>query len=313
MGVDIYDFEFYTFFTGLKQKELTALRELLQSFPYYDSHKVNVIDQSQAVKTYLESGAQKLYTSWRSYLVEPERDLDEAACEKLFSDYANSVNRIVQTERFFHGQGIDRVMKYYSSSPYVIVMDSDIVFTADHYLSDMMSLCDRYGLDELAAVGMLYQKRPFHLTLSREVHPSFHIKFMASRNEQIDWWHILKTAFNHVINKDLKQKPVNYLGRFPQMHPALLMINREIFVRHDMTFHNLCLDVLDIIDGHETKHKILGDNGASFLYQCALAGKQIISIDFGEYIVHRARVAVTDKNAKSWSWFNEDFSNDTLT
>lgn len=312
MNIGAQDFEFYTFFTGLKQAELTCLRELLQSFPYYDSHKINVIDQSQAVKAYLESESQKFYCSWRSYLIEPERDLDDVECEQLFSEYADMVNRIIEPEKRFHGQLIDKAMNQYAQSPYVVIMDSDIVFTSDRYLPDMTRLCNRYSYDELAAIGTLYQKRLFHLTLSREVTPGFYHMFMPSQSKHIPWKYVLKTAVKHLFKKPADPKRVNFLGRFPRFHPALLLINRRIFTQYQITFHNLYLDVLDIKDGHETKHKIIGDNGASFLYQCALAGKQIVSIDFEEYIIHRSRVAVADRKAKGWSWFNPEFSDDPL-
>ena len=319
MSIDEKDFEFYTFFTGLKQNELAHLRKLLQSFPYFDTHRINVIDNSQAVKAYLEAGHKKFYLSWRTYLIEPKCDLNYTECEQLFSEYSDVVNRILEPEKLFHGQAIDKVMTKYAKSPFVVIMDSDIVYTSDHYLPHMISLCNRYNYNELAALGTLYQKVPFHLTLHPEIPPQLYQIFLSSSNENINWKgflgigkYLVMTAVKHFFKSSVKTKRVNNLGRFPQFHPALLLINREIFNRHKMSFHNLYLDALDKKNGYESKHRIIGDNGASFLYQCAMASKQIVSIDFDEYIVHSSSVSVADKEANGWSWFNKEFHDDPL-
>jgi hypothetical protein len=296
------DFEFYTFFLGLQQRELQYLKKLLQSFPYYDTHAINLIDQSVAVKRELESGGEKFYVDWRSYKSSPVRDLNEDDLSRLLDEYSGRVNRIVEPERLFHGQAIDKVINNYASNTYVIAMDSDIAFTSDRYLPDMVQLSNRYRVEDLAAIGLLYQQAPFHLTLSAEAPPKFYHAFLTSRklskgrvtnrNNQILWKSVLKTAIKNLIKKPSNVRRQGYVGRFPRLHPALLVVNRILFSRHNMSFHHLYLDVLDIKDKHESKHRIFGDNGASFLYQCALAGKQIISIDFDEYATHRANVSV---------------------
>ena len=109
----------------------------------------------------------------------------------------------------------------------------------------------------------------------------------------------------------MRAKRKNNLGRFPRLHPALLLVNREIFNKYNMCFQNLYLDVLDIKQKHESKHRVLGDNGASFLYQCALAGKTIVNINMEEYVIHMARAStLSKKKAKGWSWFNGEFTDD---
>lgn len=313
MSFTANDFEFYTSFFGLKQIELTSLRQLFQSFPNFDTHKINVLDQSQAVKKLLKSGSRKFYHTWRSYVIEPDRDLDDTECEQLFNEYADVINRIVEPERLFHGQAIDKIMNQYASLPFVVIMDTDIVFTTDKYLPDIISLCNRYSYNELAAIGSVIQKRPFHLTLSPEVSPWFYFKFYPYQSEHIPWRDMLKTAAVNLLKKPSKAKKIDFLGRFPEFYTVLAVINRKIFIQNQMTFRNMYLDVLDIKEGHETKHKILGDNGASFLYQCALAGKKIITIDFNKYIIHKRGTSVSDKKAKGWSWFNEEFSDDPLS
>ena len=39
------DIEFFTFFCGLQNSELDRLSDLVETFPYYNTHKLNVIDK----------------------------------------------------------------------------------------------------------------------------------------------------------------------------------------------------------------------------------------------------------------------------
>jgi hypothetical protein len=317
MEIVANDFEFYAFFLGLQHQELECLKELLRTFPYYDTHRINLVDQSAAVKRELESGDEKFYTDWRSYKISPVRTLNEDDFEKLLGDYSGGVNRIVEQERLFHGQAIDRVMNSYASAQYVVAMDSDISFTSDRYLHDMVRLANRHRPDDLAAIGLLYQRSPFHLTLSAEVPAKFYRAFLTSRklpngrwigrNNKVLWKSVLKTAIKCIIKKHSNVSRQSYVGRFPRLHPALLIVNRNSFQKHNMTFRNLYLDVLDINGKFESRHRVFGDNGASFLYQCALAGKQIISIDIEEYVTHKATVSVSELSSeKGSSWTKPD-------
>lgn len=305
------DFQFYTFFLGLKQRELISLERLFKSFPYFRTHKINVIDQSQAVNAYLQSGASKFYLSWRSYQVRPACDLDYERYEQLFSKYSDVANRIVEPELLFHGQSIDKVLRQYADARYVIVMDSDIEFKSSTYFTDVLKLCNRYNYNELAAIGTLYQRQPFHLAYPSTLDNFQHCRRPSSWRRR--YW---KYLHNYVKNNRStgyveRGRGVN-LGRFPRLHPALLVINREIFINYEMSFRNLYLDVLDIRQGQESEHRIFGDNGSSFLYQCAIAGKRIINVNLDDYIVHRHGTAAADTNIVRWNWFNASLSDDPL-
>ena len=43
------DFSFFTFITGLENKEQILIRKLLKSFPYKKTHTLNIIDKSNAL------------------------------------------------------------------------------------------------------------------------------------------------------------------------------------------------------------------------------------------------------------------------
>ena len=42
------DIEFFTFFCGIQKSELDRLSDLVETFPYYNTHKLNVIDKSNS-------------------------------------------------------------------------------------------------------------------------------------------------------------------------------------------------------------------------------------------------------------------------
>lgn len=316
MGLNYQDFEFFTFYLGMRQHELQCFKQLLASFPYFDTHPINVVDQSSAVKTLLKTNPEKFYIDWQAYKKAPKRDVNDAELENIFSQYSSGLNRIIETERLFHGQAIDKVMNKYAKAPFVVVMDDDIEFISDRYLPDMLNLCGRYPLDELAAVGLLYQQDPFHLTLSPEVPPKFYRGFLTSRkfpngvitnrNNRIPWKSVVRAAMWHLFKRRSEIKRKSFVGRFPRLHPALLLVNRRLFCEHQMTFRHLYLDVLDIKDGFESQHRVFGDNGASFLYQCSLAAKRIISIDIDDYVIHLHNVSVSSVSCdKSYHWSKE--------
>ena len=299
----MHNIEFYTFFLGLRQAELDSLRKLFESFPHFDSHKIKVIDLSVAVKERIDSGEERFYSEPRSYQVDVVRDLVDDDLEKLFKEYSDKIERIIEPKVLFHGQAIDKVISKYASSEYVVTMDSDIVFTSKSFLADIEGFCNKYKTDELAAIGSIYQERPFHLTMSREVYPTFYHFFMPDLAERVPWWQILLTSGKNFLMKPRKPVKKRYLGRFPRLHPALLCINRKTFTEHRMTFRNMYLDVLDVRDGTEMNQKVFGDNGSSFLFQCALAGKQVVVFDLENYVQHKTTIAVNAASGKhGWSW-----------
>jgi hypothetical protein len=318
MKINPKDFEFYTFFLGLKQSELKEIKKLLESFPYYDSHKLNIIDKSEAIKKQINSKEKKLYLTWRSYKINPESDLNYDEYSQLLVEYKDKINVIKESKPYFHGQSMDNVISKYSKAAYVVIMDSDIVFISDKYLSDMLELCNQHDYDELASIGTLFQNAPFHLTLNEEFPSSFFSLFLKGSKDKINLKSIMglqKSLFKLSFNRYLKRKGMikrdKFLGRFPRLHPALLIVNTKIFKTYNMCFQNLYLDVLEKKKDNLSKHRILGDNGASFLYQCSLAGKKIVNIDFEEYVLHMARASTIDKKkTKGWSWFNEELTDD---
>ena len=303
----MHNIEFYTFFLGLRQAELESLRELLESFPHFDTHRIKVVDLSRAVKERIESGEEKFYSEERSYQINPVCDLVSDNLERLFTDYSDRVERIMEPEVLLHGQAIDKVMNEYASSNYVVIMDSDIVFTSKSFLADMEEFCKKYKTDELAAIGSIYQQRPFHLSMSREVDPFFYHFFMPDLTERVPWWRVLLTSGKNFLMKPRRPVKREYLGRFPRFHPALLLINRKMFTEDQMTFRNMYLDVLDARDALETNQKVFGDNGSSFLFQCALAGKQVVIFDLEDYALHKSNISACAPCEKTgWSWTSFD-------
>ena len=269
------DFEFFTFFTGLKQKELDCLVSLFDSFPYFYTHKITVLDNSRSTKKIIDNN-ESFYYSERAYMNNPTYDIDLNEVESVFKRYKKYVNRVITDKKLFHGDGINMVMNNIAKSKFVVVMDSDITFKNRKYLIDVMNFVEKYN-DDLLAVGQIFQSMPFHLTLD-------------DYNHNI----LLKIPFRYLAKRLIR-------GRFPQIIPVLLCVNRDSFIKYNMSFDFLHLDVYNTKD--ERDHKLFGDNGSSFLFQCALVGKQVVNVDIGDYVIHRRCTAVADYDAEGWNWF----------
>ena len=269
------DFEFYTFFTGLKQKELDSLIKLFDSFPYFYTNKIMVIDNSRATREIIESG-NHFYYSERAYLRNVDYDIDYDSIDEVFDRYGHHLRRIITDTKLFHSDGINIVLHDFAKTDFTVIMDSDIVFRNDQYLNDMIGFVERY--EDLLAVGQIYQSMPFHLTLGDFKSYNF----------------FLRKAFGYLYKRVR-------LGRFPQIIPVLLCVNRNSFNEYNMSFKNLYLDVFN--DRDKQDHKLFGDVGSSFLFQCALAGKMIVNIDIGGYVDHVGHVAIAESGGNGWSWF----------
>ena len=74
------------------------------------------------------------------------------------------------------------------------------------------------------------------------------------------------------------------------------------------------LDVVDIKNGKESKHRIFGDSVATFFYQCAVAGKHVINLNYHEYVLHESRGSYGSARGgrKRWDWFNKGLKNDPM-
>ena len=131
------DFQFFTFVSGFFQKEFYAIESLIESFPYKETHKLNIIDKSRALEKLVNLGNEKIYYSDRHYFYKPTIDFDRNQFLNLVSNNKQFVNLLESSEFDGHPEGIDNLLKNDSTSKFAVILDSDISFKNSNYLYDL--------------------------------------------------------------------------------------------------------------------------------------------------------------------------------
>tara|TARA_Y100000590_G_scaffold211779_1_gene239973 strand:- start:8900 stop:9850 length:951 start_codon:yes stop_codon:yes gene_type:complete len=307
-------FEFFTFFLGIQKSELIKLQNLIDTFPYFNNYKINVIDKSEPSLKLANKKDERFYDSPRSYFqnYKPNITLDEI--NHFFNSNVDKINRIKEKEYSFHGEGVEKVLKKYAKKKYVIIMDSDIVFHNDTYLHDIISFINNSN-DEIAAIGSIVQKQLFHLTINKIFTTDF--LFMFSNDNNINFRRKIKITIKEMFSLVLKLFKIlpknrnSSLGRFPRLHPLLLMINKEYFLDNNLRYGYSYLTVIN----HEnikkdkiiSEHRILGDSGATLLSSISESGGKIINIDYNDYVKHSLKGSYGEATASHsrWNWFSK--------
>jgi hypothetical protein len=316
--LQVDQFEFFTFFLGLHEHELNYLEALTNSFPYYDNYKINVIDKSVAVKDLIDQSkpGTKIYFTAREYVVDPTYELSRLKADQFFEKYKNKLNRIIMPSYSFHGEGVTDAIKNYAKSKYVIIMDSDIEFLNGKYLPDLHNYISRYSdADELAAIGTIYQESAFYLPLRRFLLPDFYNLFIDN-HKSLSWsrvFSVFKNALKRQFIDNGRDQYFDRRSKLPRFHPLLLMVNRDVFIECNMYFKNIYLEVLDVRHGIETKHRVMGDSGSSFFFQCVANNKKVINHHYEDYVLHE-RSGSFPRHLKvkkiEWNWFNAKCEDD---
>ena len=281
------DFSFFTFFLGLHGAEALHLARLYATFPYREQSSLTVIDQWAAVKEELET-QETFGLEWRAYL----KSAKQTVTPKLHATLKEKLPQahfIEADKHFFHGEAIDYVLRSLSKTKYTVIMDSDVYFLNDAVMPAVFSLAEKAGGD-FGAAGHFLQRLPFFHTLRKDVSSSFHLNMQKNHNGE--------SPMN--LERLCSFEPNPRMSRFPRLDPSFLIINTEIFKANNMSFRNLYLDVVS----DSGTSGIFGDNGASFLYQLALAGERIIEVDVPNYIGHSKAGSYSSEESTIYSWYN---------
>ena len=209
----------------------------------------------------------------------------------FFHETTDTVRQQLVPEQHTHGQLINFALTEYGTKPYAVILDSDVWFKNSDLMPDLAKLADEHDANDLAAIGHLVQGYPFKL-------PSTHYNTTRKR-----WLHRLGEFLVESCG-GLYNQP---RAKLPRFDPALLWVNRELFVRCKMSFKNTHLDVNDTTTGTRRHYKVLGDNGSSFFFQCAYHDKIVVNVDIRRWCVHTKNVGhdTTSEEIKT-DWFSAD-------
>jgi len=254
MGLIKQDISFFTIFLGLQQREEQCINKLIASFLANTSdEKLTILDQSIVAR-------QKVSIDETLHLWEADQDavkqnaglrgfdrrIDKIRYEKSISDNSEKLSVVHQLgEVLTHSRAINKVLTELCNTKWCVILDSDIEFINSDYFYDIVNIIQERP--ELAGIGEI-------------------------------------TDVPHGENSSNYKFSKNKGDRLMRIHPMLLAINRELFLRYCMEFK--------LIQFRTYKHEfedIIGDCGASFFLQCALNNQPVFHLDSTKYILHRAR------------------------
>ena len=306
MKIKNTDFEFFTFIMGAYQKEFHALKGLIESFPYKNSKKLNIIDKSHALIDLIKDKEKKIYFTDRYYLINPKIDFRRNDLLNLIEENKQFVN-LIQSEKFdLHTESIEKVLRSYGSEKFAIILDSDIRFKNSDYLRNIIDLINENDINNIACIGEIYQEAPFSIPLNSKFSHNFYSYLLKSNN-------FSKLQIFSKILRELfiSNKRKNQIHKLPRMLTAALCINRDIYLNKELSFKYSYLEVIDILKNSKIKHRIMGDAGSNFLFQIAYHGLKIINIDHNEYFEHLKKGSRNKStHRQEWKWLDLEMTDD---
>ena len=106
----------------------------------------------------------------------------------------------------------------------------------------------------------------------------------------------------------MKHSKSDRAHKLPRLFFSLITISREIYIKENMFSKNLWLEIFSENRSVWESHRVMGDSGASLLYQIGMAGKKIINVRYKKYIDHQrsgSRKLNSDNNStKNWLRFD---------
>ena len=256
------DIEFFTFLTGLQNKELFSLKKLIETFPYKESHKINILDKSSNLREKFIK-KEKIYHSDKHYIIKDELDFNFQYWDHLKSEFKDHI-KVISTEQYStHVQGVHEVLTKFSSKKYSVIMDSDIEFKNKNYLNDVIDIIKKFNEDEnLAGIGEIYQEAPFSLPFKKCISQEIYKLFLNDSRTSVKKF--FKNLFNFFfIGKKSKNERIHKL---PRVFSSLILINRELYNKYKMNYDYLWLEVFDKYKNEWLSNRVMGDAGSTFLY-----------------------------------------------
>ena len=182
---EIDDFEFFTFITGLEDKEQSLLKNLLNSFPYSKTHKLNVIDKSRYVFEKFKNN-EKIYYSERHFIIKKYLNFQFDKWKEFCKSQEDKINIIFEEKFTSHVESMQNIIYKFSKKKFIIIIDSDLTFKNDQILKDIQHVLKIYKneINEIGAIGQIYQEIPFSFPLKKNLVMNF-TKYFTTMRELI--------------------------------------------------------------------------------------------------------------------------------
>ncbi len=304
-NINASDFSFFTFITGLENKEQILVKKLFSSFPYKNTHKINLIDKSKALKKLIDN-KKKINYSERHFILKNKSDFQFNEWNKFLEENRNTIEVFTEKKFDSHMESIQKILADYSKSKYVVILDSDVQFINNNYLSDIINYISKDKTpNDIAAVGQIYQEAPFSLPLKPIFSNKLYKLFLRESLFKFStfFYELLRSCLR--LQNNLKH---DRMHKLPRLFCGLLALNRELYLRKKMESKYLWIDVDDYYSTDYKNHRVVGDAGSSLLFQIGMSAKKIININHRKYVKHQKKGSRSNSNndiVKNWFRFDE--------
>ena len=304
---NINQFQFFTFITGLQNKEQELIKKLIKSFPYKDTHKINIIDKTEALRQKFIN-KEKIFHSERVYIIKDNMDFDFDLWEEFIKSNQKYINIIKEKDFDVHIKSVHKIMTEYLDVDFAVILDSDAEFINANYLSDMIKLLNTHNKNgDVAALGEIYQEAPFSLPLKSYIPQDFYRLFL--NDKRFSYLQSLKGIIRFYFNK-MKPNNNERVHKLPRLFTSLITIEKSIYNKNNMLSKFLWLEVISEYKKEWLSHRIMGDSGASLLYQISMAEKKIINVKYKKYINHSRSGSrpKSQKEPNEQNWLKFDYN-----
>ncbi|OUU19076.1 MAG: hypothetical protein CBB97_19785 [Candidatus Endolissoclinum sp. TMED37] len=304
---NINQFQFFTFITGLQNKEQELIKKLIKSFPYKDTHKINIIDKTEALRRKFIN-KEKIFHSERVYIVKDNMDFDFDLWEEFIKSNQIYINIIKEKSFDVHIKSVHKIMTEYLDVDFAVILDSDTKFINADYLPDVIKLLNTHNKNgDVAALGEIYQEAPFSLPFKSYLPQDFYRLILNEK--RISYLQALKGAIRFYFSR-MKPNDNDRVHKFPRLFTSLIAIEKSIYNNNNMLSKYLWLEVIKEHKKKWLSHRIMGDAGASLLYQISMAEKKIINIKYKKYISHTRSGSrpKSQKESNERNWLKFDYN-----
>jgi len=296
-------------YAGLSEQELTTLEKLFQSFEAHFDTSLVILDGSKQAHRRVEKG-EPLWSQDRNFAKTDDANLDITPedSDDLFERYSSTVDRI-ETNVFPRKAALDRAFYEHLDGKFCLFTHSDVVWQNGTFFDDVSTLTEDIESEEFGAMGLITSMlplgvdRPFYGSRGGGV-----VKALTVALDKVTKWLIrkrLEGIGSNPWNRD--SRGVRRKGQFPRLAPYLLLLNREAYVENGMRWNPLYLDVEDWTGESRTDWRIVGDSGASLLYQMAEHKLKIVNVDYTNWIEHEGGAWNPQLKRINWYYIGRDY------
>lgn len=309
MKIGFHNTDVVIMYAGLSSSELDALEQLFRSFDRHFDAELIVLDGSKRAHDFVEKG-ERLWSQDRNFAKTEgvELDITPTDTDELFNRYGEFVDRI-EMNVFPRKAALDQAFYEHLDNEFCLLMHSDVVFKNADIFDDVEEMTTEIDADEFGAMGLVTSMmplgvdKPFYGSRGDTI-----FKKITAAFDRITKWLIRKRhegIGKNPWNKD--KRGIRRKGLFPRLAPFFILLNRTQYVEHEMRWNPLYLDVEDWTGNSWTDWRIVGDSGASLLYQLAEHRLKVINADYENWVEHKGGTWNPQLQRINWYYIGREY------